>query len=123
VAPVADPVFRKNTGLTSLEKKKTVLKVVQDSPLPILNTRGGVRTCDLFLRREALYPAELREHETRIISFGLVAWNDRHVLDLDRLDRPFSIFRLDARDGADVIHAVDDLAKNGVAIVEAGLAF
>ena len=28
-----------------------------------IGTRGGVRTCDLFLRREALYPAELREHK------------------------------------------------------------
>ena len=25
-----------------------------------LNARGGIRTHDLFLRREALYPAELR---------------------------------------------------------------
>src|SRR4051812_23590973 len=89
----------------------------------ICGTRGGIRTCDPFLRREVLYPTELREREKEIISLGLFAWNDRDVLDPDRLDRPLAVLWLDARDRPYIVHPFDHLTEDGVLIVKAGLAF
>ena len=87
----------------------------------LLNTRGGVRTCDLFLRREALYPAELRERETKLYHRRRSAGNYRHMLDPDGLERPFTLFTLNSGNSPNVIHALDHFAKNGVSIVKTRL--
>lgn len=57
----------KNTLLHCIEEKVPIIEI---EPIWFASythgVHGEIRTLDLFLRRETLYPAELREHETII---------------------------------------------------------
>src|SRR5215475_939508 len=107
------------------EKAKAFQQQCAETPI-FIGTRGRSRTCDFFLRREALYPLSYASVQCILASSArqihLLPGLYCDALDPDRLHGPFTIFRLNTGDRTHIVHSLDHPTKDGIAIVKARLA-